>query len=219
MGVTGQLYAPPSRPMEQKVHFVTLARLWKTIDQMDRLTKNLSWWNKQSELGERIVEIGFDPKVRRVRQLVEHAQTLYGFPRHQSQHPGGFVIARYRLDALVPIENAAIPDRTVTQWGKDDIDAPGLMKVDILGLGMLSCIRRALELVSKQLQKPFAMQDIKKKDKAVYDMLWCFQVESRAQMNMLPRLKPEKHFDLVVQIAVVRPGPIQGGMVHPFLKR
>ena len=196
-----------------------------SIDQMDRLTKNISWWDKQSELRERLVEMGFDPKVRRVRQLVEHAQTLYGFPRHLSQHPGGFVIARYRLDELVPIENAAMPDRTVIQWDKDDIDALGLMKVDILGLGMLSCIRRALEFVSKQLQKPFAMQDIKKEDKAVYDMLCrgestgVFQVESRAQMNMLPRLKPEKYFDLVVQIAIVRPGPIQGGMVHPYLKR
>ncbi len=196
-----------------------------SIDQMDRLTKNLSWWDKQSELGERLVEMGFDPKVRRVRQLVEHALTLYGFPRHLSQHPGGFVIARYRLDELVPIENAAMPDRTVIQWDKDDIEALGLMKVDVLGLGMLSCIRRALELVSAQLQKPFAMQNIGKEDAAVYGMLCrgestgVFQVESRAQMNMLPRLKPVNYFDLVVQIAIVRPGPIQGGMVHPYLKR
>ena len=196
-----------------------------SIDQLDRLTKNLSWWDKQSELGERLIEMGFDPKVRRVRQLVEFAQALYGFPRHLSQHPGGFVIARDRLDHLVPIENAAMPERTVIQWDKDDIDALGLMKVDILGLGMLSCIRRALALVSTQLQKPFAMQNVSKEDAAVYNMLCrgestgVFQVESRAQMNMLPRLKPACYFDLVVQIAIVRPGPIQGGMVHPYLKR
>jgi len=196
-----------------------------SLDQMDRLTKNLSWWDKRSELDERLVEMGFDPTVRRVRQLVAHTQALYGFPRHLSQHPGGFVIARYRLDHLVPIENAAMPDRTVIQWDKDDVEALGLMKVDILGLGMLSCIRRALDLVSQQLQKPFVMQNITKEDPAVYTMLCrgestgVFQVESRAQMNMLPRLKPVNYFDLVVQIAIVRPGPIQGGMVHPYLKR
>ena len=196
-----------------------------TLDQMDRLTKNLSWWDKRSELPQRLIEIGFDPTVRRVRQLIEYAEALYGFPRHLSQHPGGFVIARYRLDHLVPIENAAMPDRTVIQWDKDDVEALGLMKVDILGLGMLSCIRRALALVSQQLQKPFVMQNITKEDPAVYAMLCrgestgVFQVESRAQMNMLPRLKPVRYFDLVVQIAIVRPGPIQGGMVHPYLKR
>ena len=195
------------------------------VDQIDRLTKNLSWWDKQSELGERLVEMGFDPKVRRVRQLVEFAQALYGFPRHLSQHPGGFVIARHRLDHLVPIENAAMPDRSVIQWDKDDIEALGLMKVDILGLGMLSCIRRAMALIANQVQRPFSLQDVGKEDPAVYAMLCrgestgVFQVESRAQMNMLPRLKPEKFFDLVVQIAIVRPGPIQGGMVHPYLKR
>ena len=196
-----------------------------SLDQMDRLTKNLSWWDKRSELSQRLIEIGFDPSMRRVRQLVEYTEALYGFPRHLSQHPGGFVIARYRLDHLVPIENTAMPDRTVIQWDKDDVEALGLMKVDILGLGMLSCIRRALELVSQQLQKPFVMQNITKEDPAVYDMLCrgestgVFQVESRAQMNMLPRLKPVNYFDLVVQIAIVRPGPIQGGMVHPYLKR
>ena len=196
-----------------------------SIDQMDRLTKNLSWWDKRSELDKRLIEMGFDPNVSRVRQLVAHTQALYGFPRHLSQHPGGFVIARYRLDHLVPIENAAMPDRTVIQWDKDDVEALGLMKVDILGLGMLSCIRRALALVSQQLQKPFVMQNITKEDPAVYRMLCkgestgVFQVESRAQMNMLPRLKPAQYFDLVVQIAIVRPGPIQGGMVHPYLKR
>jgi len=196
-----------------------------SVDQMDRLTKNLSWWDKPAELQDRLTEMGFDPTMVRVKQLVKYAQMLYGFPRHLSQHPGGFVIARGRLDHLVPIEDAAMPERTVIQWDKDDIDALGLMKVDILGLGMLSCIRRALDLVAGQLQRPFTMQDIGKEDPAVYAMLCrgestgVFQVESRAQMNMLPRLKPQKYFDLVVQVAIVRPGPIQGGMVHPYLKR
>ncbi|HNY46043.1 MAG TPA: error-prone DNA polymerase, partial [Casimicrobium sp.] len=196
-----------------------------SLDQVDRITKNLSWWDKKSELDERLIEIGFDPNVRRVRQLMEYTMELIGFPRHLSQHPGGFVIARGRLDALVPIENATMPDRTVIQWDKDDIEALGLMKVDILGLGMLSCLRRALELVSAQTQQPFTMQNINGKDPKVFDMLCrgestgVFQVESRAQMNMLPRLCPRNYFDLVVQIAIVRPGPIQGGMVHPYLQR
>ncbi len=196
-----------------------------SLDQVDRVTKNLSWWDKKSHLDERLAEIGFDPKVRRVRELIEHTLELIGFPRHLSQHPGGFVIARGRLDALVPIENATMPDRTVIQWDKDDIEALGLMKVDILGLGMLSCLRRALELVSAQTQQRFTMQNINGKDPRVFDMLCrgestgVFQVESRAQMNMLPRLRPRNYFDLVVQIAIVRPGPIQGGMVHPYLKR
>ncbi|HPT55710.1 MAG TPA: error-prone DNA polymerase [Casimicrobium sp.] len=196
-----------------------------SLDQVDRITKNLSWWDKKSELDERLIEIGFDPNVRRVRQLMEYTMELIGFPRHLSQHPGGFVIARGQLDALVPIENATMPDRTVIQWDKDDIEALGLMKVDILGLGMLSCLRRALELVSAQTQQPFTMQNINGKDPKVFDMLCrgestgVFQVESRAQMNMLPRLRPRNYFDLVVQIAIVRPGPIQGGMVHPYLQR
>jgi error-prone DNA polymerase len=196
-----------------------------SLDQLDRMSKNMTWWDNQTELLTRLEEIGFDPKLRRVRQLIENVHTLYGFPRHLSQHPGGFVIARERLDRLVPIENAAMPDRTVIQWDKDDIDALGLMKVDVLGLGMLSCIRRAVELVGKQLDKSFTMHDIPAEDPAVYAMLQrgestgVFQVESRAQMGMLPRLKPENYFDLVVQIAIVRPGPIQGGMVHPYLKR
>lgn len=196
-----------------------------SLDQVDRITKNLSWWDKKSELDERLIEIGFDPNVRRVRQLMEYTMELIGFPRHLSQHPGGFVIARGRLDALVPIENATMPDRTVIQWDKDDIETLGLMKVDILGLGMLSCLRRALELVSAQTRQPFTMQNINGKDPKVFDMLCrgestgVFQVESRAQMNMLPRLRPRNYFDLVVQIAIVRPGPIQGGMVHPYLQR
>ena len=119
-----------------------MATLGFSVDQMDRLTKNLSWWDKPAELQDRLTEMGFDPTMVRVKQLVKYAQMLYGFPRHLSQHPGGLSFARGRLDHLVPIEDAAMPERTVIQWDKDDIDALGLMKVDILGLGMLSCIRR-----------------------------------------------------------------------------
>jgi error-prone DNA polymerase len=196
-----------------------------SLDQLDRMSKNMTWWDDRTELCTRLEEIGFDPKLRRVKQLVDNVHTLYGFPRHLSQHPGGFVIARERLDRLVPIENASMSDRTVIQWDKDDIDALGLLKVDVLGLGMLSCIRRAVALVGEALKKPFTMHDIPAEDPSVYAMLQrgestgVFQVESRAQMNMLPRLKPNNYFDLVVQIAIVRPGPIQGGMVHPYLKR
>ena len=196
-----------------------------SIDQIDRISKNLSWWDGRDGLDNRLLEMGFDPEVNRVKQLIKYTLELIDFPRHLSQHPGGFVIAQARLDRQVPIENAAMPDRTVIQWDKDDIDSLGLMKVDVLGLGMLSCLRRALNLVGTQLGKSFAMHDIPKNDKAVYQMLCkgestgVFQVESRAQMSMLPRLKPKNFFDLVVQIAIVRPGPIQGGMVHPYLKR
>ena len=198
-------------------------------DQLDRISGNLSRWDGREDTATRLEELGFDGQSRKVRQLVALAGELEGFPRHLSQHPGGFVIARERLDRLVPIEDAAMPERTVIQWDKDDIDALGLMKVDVLGLGMLSCIRRALALVGAALgrtpQQPFTLADIPPEDPAVYDMLCrgestgVFQIESRAQMNMLPRLRPRNYFDLVVEVAIVRPGPIQGGMVHPYLKR
>jgi error-prone DNA polymerase len=194
-------------------------------DQVDRISKNLSWWDKKNNLDTRLIEMGFDPATPRVQQLIHFTNQLRGFPRHLSQHPGGFVIAQERLDRQVPIEDAAMPDRTVIQWDKDDIDELGLMKVDVLGLGMLTCLKRAMHLVGQINGTCFSMHDVPKEDKAVYEMLCrgdstgVFQVESRAQMNMLPRLKPENYFDLVVQIAIVRPGPIQGGMVHPYLKR
>jgi error-prone DNA polymerase len=144
---------------------------------------------------------------------------LRGFPRHLSQHPGGFVISRGPLAELVPIENAAMPERTVIQWDKDDLESLGLLKVDVLGLGMLSVIRRALEFVGRQ------MHEVPPEDPAVYamiqkaDTVGVFQIESRAQMSMLPRLKPKNYYDLVIEVAIVRPGPIQGGMVHPYLRR
>ncbi len=151
---------------------------------------------------------------------------LQGFPRHLSQHVGGFVLTQGPLTRLVPVENAAMKDRSIIQWDKDDLDAVGLMKVDVLALGMLSAIRRCLELVTqwRKLPSPMRMQDVPREDVATYDMICkadtvgVFQIESRAQMSMLPRLRPRAFYDLVVQVAIVRPGPIQGGMVHPYLK-
>ena len=158
-------------------------------------------------------------------QLLELAETLRGFPRHLSQHVGGFVISRGPLLELVPIENAAMPERTVIQWDKNDLEALGLLKVDVLALGMLSALRKALEFVSTRKNRPFTLADIPPDDPAVYEMIQkadtigVFQIESRAQMSMLPRLKPKNYYDLVIEVAIVRPGPIQGGMVHPYLQR
>ncbi|WP_051709660.1 error-prone DNA polymerase [Andreprevotia chitinilytica] len=194
-------------------------------DQLDRLAKNLSWWESRDQLGQRMIEAGLDPDSRSVRLLLQFVHTLRGFPRHLSQHVGGFVFSSGPLARLVPIENAAMPERTVIQWDKDDLDAVGLLKVDVLALGMLSAIRRTLQLVSAIRNKPFGMEHVPREVPAVYEMLGhadaigVFQVESRAQMSMLPRLRPTKFYDLVIEVAIVRPGPIQGGMVHPYLKR
>jgi error-prone DNA polymerase len=160
-----------------------------------------------------------------VQQWMDLVKALQGFPRHLSQHVGGFVIARDKLSRLVPIENAAMQDRRVIQWDKDDLESLGLLKVDVLALGMLSAIRRTLALMSTWHGRPWRMQDIPREDPATYDMVCkadtvgVFQVESRAQMSMLPRLKPRCLYDLVIEVAIVRPGPIQGGMVHPYLRR
>ncbi len=194
-------------------------------DQVDRLAGSLAWWDGRSALPERISEAGLDPASGQVAQLLELAGTLIGFPRHLSQHTGGFVIARDRLSRLVPIENAAMPDRSVIEWDKDDLDALGLLKVDVLALGMLSAIRRALDLIAARHGRPFALSDVPPEDPATYamiqraDTMGVFQIESRAQMSMLPRLAPACFFDLVIEVAIVRPGPIQGGMVHPYLRR
>nr|WP_295783710.1 error-prone DNA polymerase [Rhodoferax sp.] len=166
------------------------------------------------------------PPLDRLELWMSLAVQLQGFPRHLSQHVGGFVLTQGPLTRLVPVENAAMPDRSIIQWDKDDLDAVGLMKVDVLALGMLSALRRCLELVTqwRQLPSPMRMQDVPREDEATYDMICeadtvgVFQVESRAQMSMLPRLRPRIFYDLVVQVAIVRPGPIQGGMVHPYLK-
>ncbi len=193
--------------------------------QIDALAKEHYWFDGSAVMQQRIVEAGLDPDDWRVRQWLEAATLLMGFPRHLSQHVGGFVLTQGKLTRLVPVENAAMPDRSVIQWDKDDLDAMGLLKVDVLALGMLSAIRRCLHLVSARRGTPFRMQDIPGDDAATWDMICAadtvgvFQIESRAQMSMLPRLKPRCFYDLVIEVAIVRPGPIQGGMVHPYLRR
>ena len=165
------------------------------------------------------------PPAGRLQLWLNLSTQLQRFPRHLSQHVGGFVLTQGKLTRLVPVENAAMPERSIIQWDKDDLDAMGLLKVDVLALGMLSAIRRCLDLVSARRGRPMLMQDIPAEDAATYDMICradtvgVFQIESRAQMSMLPRLKPRCFYDLVIEVAIVRPGPIQGGMVHPYLRR
>ncbi len=193
--------------------------------QVDRLARAMQWWDGREVDEERVREAGFDPANPLMVRLLALTRDLIGFPRHLSQHPGGFVISRGPLPELVPVENAAMPERTVIQWDKDDLDELGLLKVDVLGLGMLAAIRRALALVSGFRGVPLALADIPPEDPAVYDMICradtvgVFQIESRAQMAMLPRLRPRNYYDLVIEVAIVRPGPIQGQMVHPYLRR
>ena len=192
--------------------------------QIEALIDSLAWW--ESELpAERVREAGLDPDGDAMRRLLYHATELQRFPRHLSQHVGGFVIARHTLSDLVPIENAAMPERTVIQWDKDDLDAMGLLKIDCLGLGMLGALRDCFDLLQRHYDRQLSLASIPADDPAVYAMIQraetigVFQIESRAQMSMLPRLRPACFYDLVVQIAIVRPGPIQGDMVHPYLKR
>ncbi len=193
-------------------------------DTVDRLLSMASVWSKPVD-EERAREEGFDPTDRRLRLTLQLARELYGFPRHLSQHTGGFVISRGPLCEIVPIENAAMDDRTVIEWNKDDLEALGLIKVDVLGLGMLSCIRRSFELLEAHYGVRHTLGDVPSEDPGVYgmiqraDTIGVFQIESRAQMAMLPRLKPATFYDLVIEVAIVRPGPIQGDMVHPYLRR
>ena len=197
------------------------------LAQVDRLARSLAWWDSRDAIPLRLREAGFDPDSTVIRHLVELVTTLIGFPRHLSQHVGGFIISQGPLAELVPVENAAMVERSVIQWDKDDLEALGLLKVDVLALGMLSVIRRALDLVSDRREARLTMPDIVNggDDPAVFSMIrkadtiGVFQIESRAQMSMLPRLKPERFYDLVIEVAIVRPGPIQGGMVHPYLRR
>jgi len=200
------------------------------LAQVDRLARGMQWWDGQRIDPERIRASGFDPEDPVIARLIALAAEILGFPRHLSQHVGGFVIARGRLDELVPIENATMPDRTVIQWDKDDLDALGLLKVDVLALGMLTAIRRAFDLVnefggSSAVAGELKLASVPSEDSAVYDMICradttgVFQIESRAQMSMLPRLRPRNFYDLVIEVAIVRPGPIQGEMVHPYLRR
>ncbi len=192
---------------------------------VDAIASGQQWFDGKSVRHERFVELRLDTEALAVRQLVTLTEQIMGFPRHLSQHTGGFVLTRDLLCRMVPVENASMPDRTVIEWDKDDLDAAGLLKVDVLALGMLSAIRRALDFISDRRGYAFGMQDIPAEESATFDMICkadtvgVFQIESRAQMSMLPRHRPRCFYDLVVQVAIVRPGPIQGGMVHPYLNR
>src|ERR1700723_1271602 len=188
------------------------------LEEVDRLARNMQWWGGQRIAPERIRAAGFDPGAVRTRRLMALTAEILGFPRHLSQHVGGFVIARGRLDELVPIENAAMPERTVIEWDKDDLDALGLLKVDVLALGMLTAIRRTFQLVnefggSSATLSKLEMAGVPSEERAVYDMICradttgVFQIESRAQMSMLPRLEPGNFHDLVIEVATVLPGP------------
>jgi error-prone DNA polymerase len=192
---------------------------------VDDLAQSLAWWDRTRDLAKRFEEQGVDGHSRQAELFYSLVQQILGFPRHLSQHVGGFVITRSPISSLVPVENASMEDRTVIQWDKEDIEALGLLKVDILALGMLSAIRKSLQMVHRYTPAIRTISDIPREDPATYRMLQAadtvgvFQIESRAQMSMLPRLKPQNFYDLVIEIAIVRPGPIQGDMVHPYLRR
>lgn len=192
---------------------------------VDDLAKSMAWWDRTSDLAKRFQEQGVAEHSQQAELFYSLVQQILGFPRHLSQHVGGFVITRSPISTLVPVENASMADRTVIQWDKEDIESLGLLKVDVLALGMLSAIRKSLQMVHRYAPYIKAISDIPKEDQATYQMLQkadslgVFQIESRAQMSMLPRLKPSCFYDLVIEIAIVRPGPIQGDMVHPYLRR
>jgi error-prone DNA polymerase len=205
-----------------------------SLDAVDRLAKDLDWWSDQVGNTNRLRALGFNPDQPVIRALTHLSKEILGFPRHLSQHVGGFVISDCSLCELVPIENAAMDDRTVIEWDKDDIDALGMLKVDCLGLGMLTCIRKAFDFINNSAacglappddRENLALHTVPLEDPIVYDMICeadtigVFQIESRAQMTMLPRLRPRCFYDLVIEVAIVRPGPIQGDMVHPYLRR
>lgn len=196
-----------------------------SLDLVDRLAKSLDGRHPAHQLRAQLREMGLDGEDATLRRLVDLVTELQGFPRHRSQHVGGFVITEDPLCQVVPIENAAMPDRTVIEWDKDDIEALGMLKVDVLGLGMLTCVRKAFELTRQSGGPELGLADVPAEDPAVYDMICAadtvgvFQIESRAQMAMLPRLRPRCYYDLVIEVAIVRPGPIQGDMVHPYLRR
>jgi error-prone DNA polymerase len=194
-------------------------------DQISALADAFSRWSDSLPDAARLREYGFDPDTPILRRVMTLTGELIGFPRHLSQHPGGFVISEHPLDTLVPVENAAMADRTIIQWDKDDLDQVGLLKVDILALGMLSALRRTFELVTRYRGKQWELSSLPHDDPDTFEMIsqadtiGVFQIESRAQMAMLPRLQPREFYDLVIEVAIVRPGPIQGDMVHPYLRR
>ena len=194
-------------------------------DQIDALAKCCGRWTDRIPSPAQLQEAGFEAQSPLLRRVLVLAGELIGFPRHLSQHPGGFVISEQPLDQLVPVENAAMEERTVIQWDKDDLDAVGLLKVDVLALGMLSALRRCFDLIERHRGQRLTLASIPPDDRPTYDMIsraetiGVFQIESRAQMAMLPRLRPREFYDLVIEVAIVRPGPIQGDMVHPYLRR
>ncbi len=196
-----------------------------SLDCIEQLARTLDWWDSGGINPARLRELGLNPDDRTLRLVLHLSTQLLGFPRHLSQHVGGFVITNTPLCELVPIENAAMQDRTVIEWDKDDIDAMGMLKVDCLGLGMLTCIRKCFDLVQQHHGRDLRLATVPAEDPAVYDMICkadtigVFQIESRAQMAMLPRLRPRCFYDLVIEMAIVRPGPIQGKMVHPYIRR
>jgi error-prone DNA polymerase len=196
-----------------------------SVDVVAALAGSVWGWSNDPIAEARVREAGLDPADPTLRLALDLAALLVGFPRHLSQHVGGFVITRGPLSELVPIENAAMADRTVIEWDKDDLDALGILKIDILALGMLTCIRKAFALIETHFGRRLELATVPAEEPVVYEMLsradsiGVFQVESRAQMTMLPRLKPREFYDLVIEVAIVRPGPIQGDMVHPYLRR
>jgi len=196
-----------------------------SLDRVDALAKNLEGYSREPNLADRCQMSGIDPASRQGRQLVLLVDQMLGFPRHLSQHVGGMVMTRGALCELVPIENAAMPERTVIQWNKDDLDELGILKVDCLALGMLTAIDKCFRLIAEQGGPQLTLATVPAEDPAVYEMcsradtVGVFQIESRAQMSMLPRLRPRCFYDLVIEVAIVRPGPIQGEMVHPYLRR
>jgi len=194
-------------------------------DQVNALADCCGRWSDRVPDDERLREAGFDPSSPVLRRALTLTGELIGFPRHLSQHPGGFVISEHSLETLVPVENASMAERTVIQWDKDDLDLVGLLKVDVLALGMLSALRRCFNLIEQYRGTRWTIATLPQEDRATYEMIsradtvGVFQIESRAQMAMLPRLRPKEFYDLVIQVAIVRPGPIQGDMVHPYLRR
>jgi error-prone DNA polymerase len=193
--------------------------------EIDRLTRLHVWWDPPGEIQRKFAQATLQIEAARLQLMMQLVRELVGFPRHLSQHVGGFVISGEPLSALVPVENATMPDRTVIQWDKDDLESLGLLKVDVLALGMLTALHRCFDLIEGYSGRKLRMQDIPPKDQATFDMICraetigVFQIESRAQMSMLPRLQPRNFYDLVIEVAIVRPGPIQGDMVHPYLLR
>ncbi|MCG7987315.1 MAG: error-prone DNA polymerase [Candidatus Thiodiazotropha weberae] len=193
--------------------------------QVERLARSTRWWDSQVLIPGHLAEMGFSAESPLIKRLITLVEMLLGFPRHLSQHVGGFIISAGPLTQLVPIENAAMQERTIIQWEKDDVEALGLLKMDVLALGMLTALRKALGYIGASQKCELSLADIPAEDPKVYEMIsradtvGLFQIESRAQMSMLPRLRPRNYYDLVIQIAIVRPGPIQGDMVHPYLLR